>query len=205
MPIINLVYEAHERKREPWSNTVMYYPFEKDQLDKVGSSSISVAGTKENLWYTFNSNWTMYLSNPPTNCRFISVLIKYNSANWAIAQWPTSYIWCMLYNFIHTVSSYSKAFQIQTWSSTWSLSSSQNTTNWVWYHMAFWYDGSNAQAYINWIKVWDVATSSYDAGIMYIWNQINETLSEYIWESVIWTETEITQYFNSIKDKYWIS
>ena len=36
--------------RTPWSNTVMYYPFKDDQLDKVWSSSIPITWTKEDLW-----------------------------------------------------------------------------------------------------------------------------------------------------------
>lgn len=187
---------------KPWSNTVMYYPFVNDQLDKVWSSSISTTWTNEALWYTFSSSWQMWITNPPTNCRFVSVWVKYNSANWQYNQWPMTYIWWMLYNFWHSNSSYLKKFQAQTASSSWNVSSEQSTSTWIWYYMAFWYDWTKAIAYINWSKVREQTMSVYTSWTMFIWSQINETLSEYIWESVFWTESEIQSYYYNTKSNY---
>ena len=190
---------------QPWANTVMYYPFKTDQLDKVGNSSIPITWVKENLWYTFSSSDFIYLTNPDTSCRFVSVWVKYNSNNWAYNQWPSTCVGFICYNFGHTGSDWIRRFQIETSNDYYITSSAQSTTSWVWYHLAMWYDGSKVYAYLNWAKVWEQTTNAYIRWKIFLWRMINETVSEYIGESVCWTAQEITDYYNSTKANYWIS
>lgn len=194
-----------EQRWQPWANTVMYYPFTTDQLDKVGSSSLSWTWTQETLGYTFSANEYIYVNNPSTSCRFISVWVKYNSSLWIYSQSPSTYVWQILYNFQHTSSSYNKKFQIENSYNQWALSNAQSTSTWVWYHIAMGYDGSKVCCYINWNKVWEATSGVYSPWTMVLWRYINETISEFIWESVCWTDQEILNYYNQTKSLYGIS
>jgi hypothetical protein len=191
--------------RVPWENTVMYFPFIEDQIDKIWSATINVTWTKDSvIWYTFDKQWELLVNNPPTTCRFVSVWVRYNQSHWTYVQSPSTYIGQVLYNFSHWASWWSKKFQIQTWINSYSLSTEQNTTTWVWYHLAMWYDWSKVVAYLNWSKVWEATVSAYTSGTMRIWADINETVSEYIWESVCWTAEQVAWYYNLTKSNYWL-
>jgi hypothetical protein len=188
---------------KPWANTVMYFPFKEDQTDKIWSATINVTWTKDSvIWYTFDKQWDLLVNNRPTTCRFVSVWVRYNQSHWAYVQAPWTYIGQILYNFSHWESSYVKKFQIQTARSNWTLSTEQNTTTWVWYHLAMWYDWSKVVAYLNWSKVWETTVSAYTSWTMRFWCDINETVSEYIWESVCWTAQEVSDYYNQTKSNY---
>lgn len=193
---------------KPNANTVLYYPFKEDKLDKVWSSSIGATWTKETLWYTFSSSWVMDITNPSTECRFISVWIKYNSGNWQYVQWPYTYIWYVVYNFSHTNSVWNKRFQYSSSATSWNArrpnSDTVNITSWTWYHMAYWTDGTKVYAYVNGVKVWETTITPWLAtpSGMSIGNAINETLSEFIWENRVWTAEEVLNYYNTTKSNY---
>jgi hypothetical protein len=204
MPIINMVYKK-KKGWKPWANTVMYYPFKDDQLDKVWNSSLSVTWTKQSLWYNFAKSWEMLVNNPPTNCCFVSFWIKRNASMWTYNQSPSTYIWRCLYNFSHQSSSHSKRFEFNVTGNTGMTSSIQNTITWTRYYIAMWYDWTTVRCYLNSVKVWEQNSNSCYNINMRLWYDIDMDISEYIWESVCWADAEITQYFNSMKDKYWIS
>ena len=195
----------------PTSSTVLYYPFETDQLDKVWSSSIAVTGSKQTLGYTFNSSSNIAINTPPTTCRFVSYWIKYNSSNWNYTQWPYTYIWQMLYNFKHSLTYLNQAFQYHStyrWNTglEYPHSSAQSTSTWNWYYMAYWTDWSKVYAYLNWNKVWEATITPWlDSNtVMNLWNQINMTISDLIWEKRVWTATEVSNYYNQTKANYWL-
>jgi len=188
----------------PWANTIAYYPFKEDQLDKVWSSSIGITWTKETLWYTFSSTWSIDINTPPSSCRFISVWIKWNSNQWQYVQTPCTYIWNILYNYYNNNgSTYNKRFQHSVWSSSWSTRWSWSPNTWEWHHLAMWFDGTKCFAYVDGTLVWSYNTTSvYTPWWMRLGYMINETVSEFICESVCWTTDEILAYYNNTKSKY---
>lgn len=190
----------------PWDNTLLYYPFKEDQLDKVWSSSIGTAGSKQTIGYTFSGS-SVAITNPPTWCRFISVWTKYNSlTGWANAAWPSCYIWDVKYNFAHSNNNYLRRFQIRTWSDSWASSSTQlNTTTWVRYYFAMGYDWSKVWGFFNWNKIWEETKSQYTPWTMQILSSngsCSMTVSEFIGENRVWTAEEVANYYNQTKANY---
>jgi hypothetical protein len=192
---------------KPWANTVLYFPFKSDQTDKVWSASIDTTWTQQTLWYTFSSSGEMKIVNAPTSQRFMSAWVKFNSVQGAVAQFWWVYRWFMLYNYNHSESlSYNKTFQASTWGASYIKSSGINTTSWQWYHIAMGFDNTYSYAYLNGQQVWKNSWWWYTwLGSVRFWYAINMTVSEYIGESVCWTSTEVSDYFNQTKVKYWVS
>ena len=205
------LYIYSDKSFYPDENTVLYYPFKDDQLDKVWSSSIAVTGSKQTLGYTFSSNSAMLINNPPTNCRFISTWIRYNSSWWNYTQTPYPYIWQVCYNFYHTSSTWNQKFQYASSATSGDArrpsSGVISTSSGRRYHMAYWTEWTKVYAYLNGVKVWETTVSPglVTPSAMAIWNMINETLSDLIWKSVVPTQQEITAYFNRTKSLYWVS
>jgi len=190
--------------RVPWENTVMYYPFKDDQLDKVWNSFLSVTWTKQSLWYNFAKSWEMLVNNPSTNCCFVSFWIKRNASMWTYNQSPSTYIWRCLYNFSHQSSSHSKRFEFNVTQNTWITSSIQNTITWTRYYIAMWYDWTTVRCYLNSVKVWEQNSNSYYNINMRLWYDIDMDISEYIWENRVRADEEVSAYYNLTKSNYWL-
>jgi len=188
----------------PWSNTLAYFPFKDDQLDKVWSSSISITWTKQTLWYNFSSSWEILVQTPPSTCSFASWWVKYNSAQTTVAQFWWTYIWWIKYNFTHSTANYNKRFEIWLWGQSYNVSSEQNTTTWQRYHIAMWYDWTYAYWYINWQQVWKLSSWHSENWTIRLWYWINMDVSEYILESQARTAQEVTDYYNQTKSNYWL-
>ena len=189
----------------PWANTVMYFPFKNDKLDHVGSATIGITGTQASLWYTFSFSWEASVTNSPTNCRFVSYYIKWNSSNWNYVQSPWTYLGRMTYNFYHVNSSYTQRFEFADTSSSEIKSNQYSTTTWTWYHFAMWRNGTKVYAYVNWVNVWETSCSTeHHLSNIKFWQGINMTISEYIGESVCWTAQEVSDYYNQTKWNYWL-
>ena len=193
--------------RQPWANTVFYFPFGTDQLDHVWSASIDTTWTQDTLWYNFSSSWEMKVVDAPTTMRFLSAWVKYNSYENNTSQFWWTYEGFMLYNFRHSEdASYDRVFQASSWMYSYMKSSQQSTTTWQWYHMAMWYDWTYSYWYLNWQQVWK-GTWWWFTWWWYIklGHWIDMTVSEYIGESVCWTAQEVSDYYDQTKANYWIS
>ena len=193
--------------RQPWANTVLYFPFKTDQSDKVWNTTIDTVGTQQTLWYNFSSSWEMKLVSTPTTMCFLSAWVKYNWYTNSVTQFGGAYVGFMLYNFRHAEnSSYDKVFQAATWPASYIKSTAQNTTTGTRYHMAMWYDWTYSYWYLNWQLVWTCNWGGYTwNGYVRFWYWIDMTVSEYIGESVCWTAQEVADYYNQTKWDYWIS
>ncbi len=199
--------------REPWSNTVLYYPFNSDQTDHVWSSSLDTTGTQQTLGYSFSPSNRAYVTNPPTTCRFINIWIKWVSSSWNYVQWPSTYIGEVLYDFAHAKDNWNQKFQYKNWlneSIYWdAVRPSSNvvaTTTWPWYNMAYWTDGSKVVAYLNGSKVWETAVNNglWTVTTMTLCRYWTFILSEFIGESAIWSDAEVLSYYNNTKSNYWL-
>lgn len=202
-----------EVEREPTANTVMYYPFLNDELDHVGSSSLPVSWTQQTIGYYYAEFSPINLTNPPTDCRFISVWLKYDGRvkeqegqDYYGASSPTTYIWDIKFNYFNSNSSSSERFQLRAGSSSWVFSNWPITlTTWVWHHMAMGYDGTKVWAFLDGVKKWEEAKGYYTPWNLWLSNNAKQTVSEFIGEKVVRSESEVVDYYNATKSKYWIS
>jgi hypothetical protein len=188
---------------KPWSNTIAYFPFEDDILDKVGSAVISATWTKQILWYKFDLTGSAAISNI-TNSKFCCFWIKFWATKSWVDQTPTLWLWELTYNYNHNNSNFLKKFSYQYSSSWYWTSNTYSASSWQRYLFAYWYNGTNAVVYVNGTKVMDVQTSLYSWIKWRLWTNIDETLSELIFEDRCRTEQEISNYYKQTKSTYWL-
>ena len=196
---------------KPWTNTVMYFPFETDQVDKVWIASIPLSWTKQTLWYRFSS-WSSMIafSNVSTELRFISFRMQFNSYSWAWwIQTPHTYYWDINYSFVHNDNNYLKKFWILYWRS-WTTnqwSPFWTTYNWSYntrIYFAFWRDWTTAKAYINWQLNWSITKTALPplSWTAFISANMTWTYSKLIWEKTPRSESDIIKYYNKTKSLY---
>lgn len=198
----------HQKKKwKPNANTVAYFSFKEDQLDKVWTAVIWWTWTKQTIWYQFDFNWAVNISNI-TNSKFCCFWIKFWATKNAPNQTPTIWIWELQYSYWHdTAPAFRKTFGYTYQSNGWGHSDEFNTTSGQWYFMAYGYTGTsssaNVVAYANWNKIMDITTSLYSTANWRLWYYIDETLSELIFEDRCRTAQEVVDYFNQTKANYW--
>lgn len=204
MAIFNTVYGG-EPNWKPNDNTVIYFPFKDDALDHSWNWIVlSNTWTSQSLWYQFTS--ASSYSQTLTNLVFVSYYIKVVSNVWqnSYCQVCTTRKWTMWYNVNHNDSSFRNCVQFGTSSWTW-YKETTGIVSWSWYHLAYWYDGSQAVMYVNWVKKVMYTGSSYrdqDAPRLTSDSWYTLILSEVIWESRCWTSDEVLLYYNRTKDNY---
>ena len=187
----------------PTANTLAYFPFNTDQLDKVWSVTIQATGTKQTLWFLFDL-WSsnLYFNNLSDNAKFVSFWVKF----WSVKSWGNNQTVQMktpqmFYSYYNVTSSFNQRFAY--YNGSWHASNQATTTSWTWYYFAYGYTGTNVVAYINWNQILNVATSTASTTFE-IWRNINQTLSELIFETQVWTAQEIQDYYNKTKSNYWL-
>ena len=197
----------------PWANTVAYFPFESDQLDVTWTATINVTGTKETIGYRFdlaNNGTTTNL----TTARFVNFWVKFgnkkvsigsNYVNQSVALWDGEITYNYNYEISGSETEFHKTISYQSWADSWGHSNTIPTTSGVWYNFAYGYDGTKIIAYLNWSKVAEITTSIYNSNNRKIWNYIDETLSNLIYETTPRTDQEVADYYDQTKSIYWIS
>lgn len=202
MPIINLIYNA-PRSWKPWANTLAYFPFSENQLDTLWNYTAPLTWTKQTLWYRFSTNSDVNIAIDISQ-RFVSCWVYFNWYNASGAQILSANDGWPFYNYYNSYANANKRYQAWGW---WwqSLNSDQvNTNQWVRYHFAHWWDGTKIVCYLNWQKVVEQnAALNTGASCKFLTN-IDVTLSNLIYEKVLWTQEEVVQYYNSTKENYWL-
>ena len=189
--------------RTPWANTVAYFPFKNDQLDAAWNAVISTTGTQQTIGYNFNSSWVMSVTNV-TSARFVNYWVKFGSAKAGENQAPFIGYGEVTYNYSHSDGGYNQTVSYRASSSSWGHSTTIPTISWVWYNFAYGYDGTKVIAYFNWTKVADITTSAYNNNYWCLWVDIDETLSNLIYETTLRTAEEVLDYYNQTKSTYWL-
>ena len=220
--------------REPWANTVAYYP-----LTSATTVNNQVSGGTD----LTNSNVTFWTAHW-VNCATISgndtttwhTADKYLYANitwlptWANAR--TFSYWVYNDNASNTGIAETYVFQWQASSNKMILSASSNENiGYYWISQygasgAFWailrqqrchhcivYDGSKFTWYVNWVSTW-TWTRTINTWNTYFciwwswlnptWNAFNGSFSNVIIENVARTEQEVADYYNLTKWSYWL-
>lgn len=211
---------------QPWANTYAYYPFNGD-VDDYSWNNRNL--TDDNLSYEL-FNWfnVAILDRPSMAYSNIGTYFSW-SQNFTIMLYVrvktyTHYTSGRFFRFsanfnpsAGSESRYDKAFQI---SSSWDLSfnvydngrittPSGNISFNNWHHIAWIFDGSKIELYIDGINIGNTnATSSYGCDYLVIGNctqTFNGNISNVIIEDKARTAQEVLDYFNQTKGDYWIS
>lgn len=190
--------------RKPWVNTVAYFPFENDQNDKYWTALIQWTWTKQTLWYRFNSTWKFSITNVSSSyfvCYRVNFGAKKSWTDQSITLWSC---WELLYNYQHQQTWFNQRFSYMPSNNNWNASTNQfSPTQWTRYFIAFWYDWTKVQVYVNAVKVREITSSIYNNNRRDIGSNIDQTISKLIYETQMRQESDIVKFFNKTKSIYW--
>lgn len=225
-------YEIREYQawRQPWPNTVLYFPLTSDAVDTIAWVSLS------NWWWTvsyvnpswlniscayFSSAWYLYkntaTSQLPTwaSVRTISgwAYFESGSRSWIANYWSWANNQMCSLNVYESGISYGWRFtQRGSWSTRWSTQPLNTWTN-----VVLTYDWSNIVWYLNWVQdnSWTYTINTSNSNL-YLWVDMSSNmggvswwlqgyLSQVIIEDKCWTAQEVEDYYNLTKWDYWIS
>ena len=209
--------------REPWANTVAYYPL--NSTDTINDKSWnnknltnSSVAFGEYSWIDcgyFNGSAYASLSsslftwNPTFTVSFFAKMISAASYSWRwywfIGTWSSNYCF---WNFVQGSYNGSKL-------SVWWWSNDKVTTYSVdsnWHHIVFAYGSWSWTVYVDGTSVYTGTRSpNIQNNKTVIWANPNLTdnfywyMNEFIFESKVRTAQEISAYYNQTKWNYWIS
>lgn len=203
----------------PWANTVFYFPFESDATDHSWNwYTLSSTGTQQTVGRTFNT--TVTVSKSAASWRFVSAWVKWiskwswyttsnDSATFDFGNVP----WYMCYRLADYWGGEDEIYYAYSWPT--SIGKKVWLTLWTWYHLAWGYSSTDgAICWINWVKYTISTNTNY-----YTWwgtdntkffqnkgsTKASATFSDVILETALWTNQQVTDYFNATKSKYGIS
>ncbi len=218
-----------KKGREPWANTVVYYPFTSTTTNTDQSGNNHTLTTFS--WITFETisswlsvarfSWTSSWNSIKASCSNITMqniwtisLFAKPEANWW--QYPNRY--CLFRQFPWE---YIELYTARTWTYTARVKSNISCqssiapiVDWKRHHFVVVSTTTSLKLYIDSVLIKENTTSvslqSWTA-TLYIWSNddsyywYNWLLSNVINEKTTRTETDITKYFNKMKNLYWIS
>jgi hypothetical protein len=220
--------------REPWVNTVAYYPLTSaTTVNNQVSGGTNLTNSNVTFWTAHWVNCATISGNDTTTWHTAD---KYLYANitwlptWANAR--TFSYWVYNDNASNTGMAETYVFQWQASTNRMILSASSNENiGYYWISQygasgAFWailrqqrchhcivYDGSKFTWYVNWVSTW-TWTRTINTWNTYFciwwswlnpaWNAFNGSFSNVIIENVAWTSQDVADYYNLTKSNYWL-
>lgn len=206
----------HTNWRTPWENTLAYFPFVDDILDKVWNYTLNNNwNSKETIWYRFTSRADISVPSNITP-KTVSAWVK------PISSWGTysDVSICSLPNFtwyyIKHVQNRLNQKYITFIDSNYNAETANASVSFnQWYLFTTVYGESKSYWYINWVKI--LESSHWYRGS---WNWVgfwSDTqdwtsnynnwqciLSEWIIENVPRTENNVKSYYNQTCTNYWL-
>ena len=200
----------------PWSNTIAYYPL---------TSTTTVNDMSGNNYNLTNTWWVTFVSYQWVNC-------AYYAGTWFLKNTSLSYdkrAFTMQWWWYYLRKNANNTSFIRRWPNLWAYID-RDTNNlrcspwWIWWTVissdSWWnlitvtYDWNvTMKLYLNWTLIWTKTdTSPSTWWWLSVWNaNINSTtdywywwISEVIIENKVWTATEVSNYYNLTKSKYWL-
>jgi hypothetical protein len=198
--------------RQPWANTIAYFPFMNDIQDKVWTATITtgVTPTKASVWFTFTSSSTgNYTTVDGAN--FWSIRAKANSLNSNYIGLLNARDGYVGYYYKHIESNLNKRFYMF-YNSSLSRVSSNQTSVWTWarHHFCYWNNNGAWTFFLDGTQFYTQSTRqpySSSGKIYIVWiGDGSDTfeISDLIVESVARTAQEIANYYNQTKSNYWL-
>ena len=214
--------------REPWANTTLYLPLENDAVDyswkwyatSWGSPSYTTSWTTINVAY-FNgsyidlSDFRITEDNTTINVWAKSTSTQtwqeifdatdngvYTSSTYFWYNWP----WAVYnqYGMQHSQPSASYGMAYTSWwpfQNEWKNICVVMNTSWIKIYMNWVLQSTSSN--LSWRMVW---TPNASIWWRKYWNQnfFRGYLSKFIWENKVWTDQEISDYYNQTKANYWL-
>jgi hypothetical protein len=201
---------------QPWTNTMIYYPFRWDISDHSGNNRNATASWT--VVYQTNyidlSNASLAFPLLTYSCPF-TVSIWYNlfserSADYRFVYWISGsniisniMIWHK-YNWGYVVQTDKPSFKdLQLWTQ----SPVSARYDWVWHNVISSFSTSGTSFYKDGVLLW---TNTWWTGSdTAVGSDINSSMQwMYCWEFIIdgtaWTQQEVTDYYNLTKSNYWL-
>lgn len=207
--------------RQPWANTIAYFPLKTDAVDVANNITLTSSGTTNytTVWWVQSaeftkSNW-LYNDNVATVPQWgvaktwnFWMYIKWSSTNrgwvaqmwWWSAAWDVFWIWCYTWtsNLVMTRN--------------YSTSSTYTPTLNTWSNVAVTYYNSSWKMYVNGtLQVTWSETAPTNWNKLYLWQNVwsSSTNNTYYWnlsrviiENKEWTAQDVLNYFNETKWDY---
>lgn len=213
----------------PWSNTIAYYPLTSSTT--VNDTSGNNKNLSKTWTVTFGTYWWVscaytqnqhsnnapvnYLSTDsislPTNMT-VSMWVQpsTNKAGvttcWTFWTWRPQMYWLWIWTYYNN-------WEACIWDFSWTYEKIWNNlwiSSWNWYNMIVVKEWTKSTVYKNGTLVWDYTWLQSS-----IWQRfmlcdtysswwLTWYMSEVIVESKLWTATEVSNYFNSMKSNYWL-
>lgn len=199
-----ILFDGGKKGREPWINTVAYFPFIDDQNDHSWNwIVISWSWTKNTIWFNFNSNALISIND----CNWFCTWVKSNSASWngsVGSYYDKKSMWWYWYD------NWSNNASIWTfYTSSYARVSVPLPNPWQRNFIWIWYDWTNTVYCLNdtywilrtwsWYNFWNTFAILWKSS----WVSCNISYSEFIVEKIIWNQSESLKYYNKTKSKYW--
>ena len=217
MPIINLVYEAPERKREPWANTLIYYPLNWDANDYSGNnrnlsaSNISyqdLTGGKKSAYFNGSSSFGYIYSNVTLQNFTMNIWVKKSrNVSWErimsyfVPNYPNSNEIGIISNWTWVWNVWSISYQWWWNSASWKWWVDTWTANLTWMNIAIVSDENWNKLYKNWEQL----TLSYDNGDASHFLSSSYTFTViFLWRHTSWSDFFQWNLSNCIlEDRWW--
>ena len=200
------------------SNTISYFPFENWFNDVTWNRTLSVSGvTIDNQTAKFSAESNNMALSSVINNSVLTISVMYYY--WWYATWwwwntLFAHQWGTYHHILMPATSSSwTLWNIWFYNSWWKPSSKVLALN-KWYHIVTTKNWTNQKIYVNWELVQN--ETSFNNGTSWcelwmIWNyNTNQNqwpiwnMSECIFESREWTQDDVLQYLDKVKDFYWI-
>jgi hypothetical protein len=222
MWVNNQEKQVRPKTRNPWANTIAYYPL-------TSTTTVNdISGNNRNL----TNNWVQFWEYDWVDCAYFnasSYLIK----NWALFTWDPTFtvsfyakcVWFQQYNgraywFVGTgdwvksfwqwISANNQWHKLQIW---W-WSNDRNTGYTIdnnWHYIVFEYSNGAGEVYVDCNSIYSGTWSPNieDSKTVIWWNPnlsdlFNWYISNFICENKIRTANERTDYYNQTKWNYWL-
>lgn len=198
--------------REPWANTLAYFPLSSNTIDQTGNATIGWNWVQD--WLGFRPSWAGSTSALGSPCCYTNFRINIKDYSWAYVGMGTSVpvTWNFAvpgYYIKHADGdNFNRRFFIWTESTLWPTATSYwSPATWTWHNISWWWDwtkciisvdGSVSTLY-NQSTWWSLSDNRfwYDA-----WNYI---ISKLVLEDTVRGDSKILDYYNQTKADYWIS
>ena len=212
-PELKNAYIGEYKEWNILSSTICYYPLKNNNTDFTWNTTINKSGTKQAIGYEFTWTNDWVRTSAYTNqSAFLSARLYIKTPTvWtsSSAPWWVGYLakGKMRYNYIHQWTP--DCIQFNYNSSTWQNTRVYGVNN-QWFHLAFWYNWTEAYYYKNWVKTIIQSTTSLVVAsqndVLILWADAASydiILSDFI---VDWVdrESEIVNYYNQTKSNYWL-
>lgn len=207
----------------PWENTVWYWNFD----DQNTSQITDFSWNGNNLTW-----WTMPSYTLVSGSNYAGNYANASSGGWQQKNLDTTYSifstiirikitqsWQMYFNNLNVWWQYAiiygyNSWQIELYSYVWSTTKrstiKSNTALNTWYMIGTTFSSGTSKTYLNWALIWTMTSSNTSLSGLTLWasgnvDRVKWQIWEYIIEDKLRTDAEMSNYYDTIKTKYWLS